>query len=100
MSERPSARQLQTDARNRKRAKRQAFDAVLEKIYNKISNKAKLGWVRLVYNVPSFVIGIPPYDICECVSHAAKTLKKDGYVVDVYGEQVLYISWDKKEISC
>lgn len=95
---RPTARQLQSEAREKRRQRRQCFDCVLDKVYTRISVKAKLGWVRIVYEVPPFFIGLPPYDVADCVRFLARALRKDGYVVESYNH-VLYVSWDPKEKS-
>lgn len=95
-SSRPSAQQLQSEAREKRRQRRQCFDCILDKVYTRIAVKAKLGWVRIVYEVPPFFIGLPPYDIADCVKFLTKGLKKDGYIVEAYNH-VLYVSWDPKE---
>lgn len=95
---RPTAAQLQTAAREKRRQKRDCYDEILDKVYGRVSAKAKLGWVRVLYEVPSFVVGLPPYDTVECVKHLARCLSRDGYLVEVYGH-VLYVSWDPREKS-
>ena len=95
---RPSAQQLQSEAREKRRQRRRSFDCVLEKVYVRISTKARLGWQRIVYEVPPFFVGLPPYDTAECVRFLARSLRKDGYAVETYGH-VLYVSWDPTEKS-
>lgn len=97
MSDRPSARDLQVAAKDKRRAKRECYDSILDKVYAKISTKAKIDWVRLVYEIPKFVVGLPPYDVNECAKYLTKALKKDGYFVEIYGDNVLYVSWDVNE---
>jgi hypothetical protein len=94
---RPSARQLQAEAKNRRKTKRKVFETILEKIYQKIESKARIDWTRLVYEVPPFLVGVPPYDVAECSDYLRRTLKKDGYIVEVYGVSILYVSWNGSE---
>ena len=96
-SGRPSARQLQAEAKSRRKAKKKVFESILEKIYQKIESKARMDWTRLVYEVPPFVVGVPPYDVTECAEYLRRVLKKDGYIVEIYGGTVLYVSWDGSE---
>lgn len=95
---RPSAEQLQGEAREKRRQRRQCFDCVLDRVYARIASKAKLGWVRVVYEVPPFFVGLPPYDVNDCVKFVARGLRRDGYLVETFGH-VVYISWDPKEKS-
>nr|WRJ69902.1 hypothetical protein TetV2_00457 [Oceanusvirus sp.] len=96
-SGRPNARQLQAEAKIRRKAKKRIFETILEKIYQRIELKASLDWTRLVYEVPPFVVGVPPYDVVECGEYLRRALKKDGYIVEIYGGTVLYVSWDGSE---
>jgi Family of unknown function (DUF5759) len=97
MVDRPSANQLQNAARDRVRSKKEIYNAVLDRVYVRIASKAKFQWVRIVYTTPSFMVGVPPYDVQECTRYMARALQKAGYVVEVYGADVLYISWDLAE---
>ncbi|AUF82651.1 hypothetical protein TetV_569 [Tetraselmis virus 1] len=94
---RPSAKRLQSEAKQRQKAKKTTFDTILDKVYNRILSKSKLDWRRIVYEVPLFVVGLPAYDVTECTSYIAKNLQKDGYIIEIYGERVIYISWDSHE---
>ncbi len=73
------------------------FDAVLDKAYQKIEAKARLQWTRILYEVPPFVVGLPPYCAQECSEHLVRHLKRAGYVAELYGETLLYVSWDVSE---
>ena len=95
---RPSAQELQSAAKDKRRQRRVCFEEILEKVYTRVSAKAKLGWVRVLYEVPPFCVGLPPYDRADCVKYLTRALKKDGYMVEAYGH-VLYVSWDPKEKS-
>lgn len=93
---RPSASQLQGEAKEKRRQRRVCFEEILEKVYTRVAAKARLGWVRVLYEVPPFCVGLPPYDRADCVRYVARALKKDGYLVEAYGH-VVYVSWDPKE---
>ncbi len=95
---RPSAAELQSDAKDKRRARRACFEDILERVYARITSKNKMGWVRIVYEVPPFFVGLPPYDREDCVKYLVRCLKKGGYTVEPFG-YVLYVSWDPKEKS-
>lgn len=93
---RPTAAQLNAESKERRRAKRECFKVILDKVYHRINAKAKLNWVRILYQVPPFTVGIPPYDVDECCRYVRRALRKDGFLVEIYGT-VLYISWAADE---
>lgn len=95
---RPTAAQLIAESKQRRRAKRDCFQIILEKVYHRINAKAKLNWVRILYDVPPFTVGIPPYDVDECCRYICRALRKDGYFVEVHAS-ILYISWAPEELS-
>lgn len=51
----------------------------------------------MVYRVPEFLSGLPVYDAAEVASSVAESLADDGFLVDLYGEDTLYVSWDRGE---
>lgn len=93
---RPTARQLQDEARERRQKRRECYETVVDKAYSRIACKARAGWVRAIYEVPPFLVGSPPYNVEDCVRFVARVLRRDGYVVEVFG-RVLYVSWDAGE---
>lgn len=95
---RPSAQQLQSAAKEKRRQRRACYEEILEKVYTRVAAKAKMGWVRVLYEVPPFWVGLPPYDREDCVKYVTRAMKKDGYMVEAYGN-VVYVSWDPKEKS-
>ncbi len=97
-AKRPTAAQLNAESKERRRAKRDCFKVILEKVYHRINAKAKLNWVRVLYEVPPFTVGIPPYDLEECCKYIHRALRRDGYFVEVHGS-IFYISWAPEEIA-
>lgn len=95
---RPSAQQLQDAARGKSRQRRHQFDGILQKVYSRISSKAQLGWTRVLYQVPPFFVGMPPYDVGDCVRYLTRALRRAGYLCEAF-DSVVYISWDASEKS-
>ena len=98
MDERPTARQLQMEKNARRRAKRAVFDGVMARLYSRIAFKARSEWTRLVFEVPPLVLGTPSFNVGECTIHLCRALRRDGYLVEVFGSNVLYVSWDRSEL--
>lgn len=94
--DRPSALDLQREAKDKRRRRRDCYDELVSKAYARVSAKARQGWVRVLYDVPAFCVGLPPYDREDCARYLARVLRKDGYHAEVYGP-VVYVSWDPKE---
>ena len=92
----PTARHLQIQSKERELRRRMAFAEIEAQLYARIRSKASADWRRLVYAVPKFIVGLPPYSPPECAAYLAEALRAVGYLVEVYGI-VLYISWDREE---
>jgi hypothetical protein len=97
MDKRRGAAELQREKRDRERKRAAIFGDVLSKVYSRITAKAALNWVRMVYEVPRYVVGMPLYDVAACVRYLCKHLRGNGYMLEVYEPNVLYISWDREE---
>jgi Family of unknown function (DUF5759) len=96
MRDRPSAHQLQADAKERRRRRRECYDSIVDRVFTRVVSKSRQGWVRVVYEVPPFVAGLPPYDVSDCTRHVARVLRRNGYFVETF-DHVIYISWDPAE---
>ena len=60
----------------------------------KIVNYANFGKKECIYIVPQFLIGYSPYDINSITKSVYKSLKKEGFLVNILTSECLYISWD------
>lgn len=94
----PSASELSRESNKRKDQRKKIYAHILDAVYIKIKSKADMGWSRIVHTIPSFVVGLPPYDTQECTNYVARRLRKKGYKVEMFDNAVLYISWDQNEL--
>lgn len=69
---------------------------VLTSCYGKIKRVAGIDGTSCIYEVPEFVIGVPPYDLSKAVSHVIASLERNGYEVAYMFPRALLISWDVK----
>lgn len=79
--------------------KTECYEKVLETCHRKISIAAEHRQLRLMYEVPEYVVGYPIFDISNCIKFLSKSLKSNGFLVKYYFPKVLYISWDFDEIK-
>ena len=85
---------------NKKRENRtKSLDFVLERCHNKIRNASKKELPRTLFDVPEFVIGLPVYNLNDCILHIMTSLNQNGFVVKYFFPKLLYISWDFDEIN-
>lgn len=75
------------------------FEKVLDMIHNKIKKSAHNKHVSCFYQVPTFVFGYPLFNINECIEYVSQQLKANGFFVQYYFPNKLYISWDFEEID-
>jgi hypothetical protein len=88
------------DEINKKKEKRsRSFDKVLEICHQKVINASKKELVKVFFDVPEFVIGLPVYDLSECIRYIVKSLEENGFLVQYFFPKLLYISWDFNEIN-
>ena len=75
------------------------YDKVLKKVHERIKNVAhsSRGGVFCFYIVPSFIFGIPIYDMNTCIVYIVKHLIKNGFIVNYTHPNLLYISWFKRK---
>lgn len=91
---------------NEERHKRrlETYDNVLKKCHERIKTIAHSprGGSFCFYIVPSFLFGIPIYDINTCIVYIVQNLIKNGFEVNYTHPNLLYISWlnRKNLIDC
>tara|TARA_Y100000389_G_scaffold73182_1_gene69847 strand:+ start:888 stop:1466 length:579 start_codon:yes stop_codon:yes gene_type:complete len=72
------------------------FNKILNRIHNRIkfiSRQRKDQFCFFV--VPEIMIGIPKYDVGECVAYLFDKLQTNGFVVNYTHPNMLFISWKK-----
>ena len=82
----------------RKKKKTKCFIEVLHKLHKKIQKVADKEKYRLYYDVPEFLIGLPSYDLNNCIAFLMKELRNNGFLVKYYFPKILYVSWCPIEI--
>lgn len=73
---------------------------ILSSCYGKIGRVAGIDGTSCIFEVPEFVIGVPPYDLSRAVSHVIASLERNGYEVSYMFPRALLISWDLERRGC
>lgn len=85
----------------KKQIRVKSFIVVLEKCHNRIRNVATQGGMCCFYEVPGLVVGMPLYNVDECIEYVVNSLRKDKFLVQILPPPhigVLYISWNPQEL--
>ena len=69
------------------------YKTVLEKCHKRIKYYAKHGYEECVFEVPHSVIGMPVYDVNECLHYIHSKLQDNGFHVRIMPGNILHISW-------
>jgi len=75
------------------------YEKVLDMVHNKIKRSAQEKCLRCLFEVPNYVFGFPLFNLNECIEYIVKELKANGFVVNYYFPNKIYISWDFDEIN-
>jgi hypothetical protein len=88
--------------KNEKRVKQKlnVKNMFLERCHTRIESHNSFGQENLLFEIPPFVIGLPPYSREDILEYLLESLGDDGfYVVHVPKTYSIYISWRKKDID-
>tara|TARA_B100000795_G_scaffold136703_1_gene102095 strand:- start:140 stop:556 length:417 start_codon:yes stop_codon:yes gene_type:complete len=77
------------------------YDNVLKKCHDRIKTVANSprGGTFCFYIVPSFLFGIPIFDLNSCIVYIVQKLIKNGFEVNYTHPNLLYISWLNRKNS-
>lgn len=77
-------------------AQLETFNKILNRIHNRIkfiSRQKKDQFCFFI--VPEIMIGIPKYDVGECIAYLVEKLKNNGFLVNYTHPNMLFISWQQ-----
>lgn len=73
--------------------KHACFQKVLEKALKQIEKAVRAMHLACVIEVPAFTFDGPVYELHECVSFVQNSLTNNGFTVNYYFPNVLFVSW-------
>lgn len=92
--------QLHREIDKREKQKTSTFQSVLEKChYRIIHTNSKSNDCYCLYVVPTFMFGVPLYNMTKCIIFIMEDLINRGFKVIYTHPNLLYISWKEKPKS-
>lgn len=83
----------------KERIRHEIYTKVLKLCHNKIKLVAKNGIKFCWFETPEIIIGQPYYNVIDVTIYIKNQLIENGLKVNYYSPNILYISWDKKDIQ-
>lgn len=76
-------------------------NVIINKMSTKISQLAKNGILKCIYDIPPFVFGYPHFDMREMTITIYRYLVKEGYCVIILNATSgkMFISWDINDVN-
>lgn len=87
------ADKLIKEQKEREDKKKETYEKILIKIEKKITMASSGNNYFTWYVIPEFFIGLPLYNLKECIHYLEKKIQKNGFKTIVYEPNILYIDW-------
>ena len=88
---------LHNEIEKRETRKNKTYQTILEKVqYRIITVNKKSNDCYCFYIVPTFIFGVPLYDMTKCIIFIMEDLIGRGFKVNYTHPNLLYISWKEK----
>lgn len=75
------------------------FNRVYDMCQQRVISFAKKDALRTMFEMPEFILGVPPFNLNDALTYVIDRLKNNGFLVLYFFPKLLYISWDVDEIS-
>ena len=92
-----SVQEIHALENKRKTIKKQIYTKIYEDISRKIRSAVSMGHKQIITRVPTYLFGYPAYDINKACQYMKRQLEHSGFVVHIFTQGDLYISWKKEE---
>lgn len=84
---------LHKNINEKKNKRHNSFQNVLTQCHNRITRCAENELYDCYYEIPEFIIGIPLYNLTDCVKYIYNHLQENGFNVRYIFPKMLFISW-------
>jgi hypothetical protein len=89
--------ELHREQDRKEQNKSEIFVTILEKVHQKIKFTSQVSKDKFCfYSVPTYVYGLPLFDINSCIIYLTKTLTENGFDIKYTHPNLLLISWLEK----
>lgn len=85
--------ELQNSIDRKKQHRNSIYESVLHKCHLKIKTAAHRELYEVFFDVPQYVVGLPLYNINNCLNYIMEHLENNGFKVTYMFPKLLKISW-------
>lgn len=85
--------ELQNSINRKKEHRNSIYERVLNKCHIKIKTAANKELYETYFDVPNYVVGLPLYNINNCLNFIIEQLQSNGFKVIYNFPKLLHISW-------
>jgi len=91
--------ELFNDQLEKEKTKEKIYDDVLKECHKKIIRSVKLNPYNnyCFYVIPTFIFGVPLYNMNNCIYYLINNLSKNGFNINYTHPNLLIITWNKQE---
>ncbi len=87
------ANDLINEQQKREKIKIETFKKVFENIEKKIVLASAGNFYYVWYEIPEFILGLPTYNLKDCIKYVKKRLEENQFEVLEYDPNILLIKW-------
>ena len=73
--------------------KDELFNKILQQCHRRIEFCSNSGDLYSIFTIPNYVIGYPLFDKSECCDFLTKNLNINGFKVQSYSDNYIYVTW-------
>lgn len=73
--------------------KDELFKKILLQCHRRIEYSSNVGDLYSIFTIPEYVVGFPLFNKSECCEYLIKSLNDNGFIVQSYSNNYIYITW-------
>lgn len=85
--------ELQNSINKKENLRISTYEKILERCHQKIKNAASNEQYFVIYDVPHYIVGLPLYNLNNCIEFLITQLKENGFKVEHKLPKFLVVSW-------
>jgi hypothetical protein len=85
--------ELQNSINKKENIRISIYQKILERCHQKIKNAASNEQYFVIYDVPHYIVGLPLYNLNNCIEYLISQLKENGFTIEHKLPKFLIISW-------
>lgn len=88
-----NAKELVKKQKKRDKEKNIIYQKVYDRVDKKISMASNQNYYQCLYEIPELMLGLPLYNINECIIYVDKKLKENGFKT-IWTKNTVLIDWE------